>query len=189
MAETEKITEEELQARRALIDVLREQSQAQAKNVATEDWQTKFRHNLMQKQGMTSKQAEAATLKFASTMSSAQAELAQAVAKLVATLDSALTTQARGEESINTYNKSLTELTDTTNSLVKAVGFALSALSLFLPGGIIVKGIMQAAIGLGTFLVTKKNEIDNRLANASRDRKSTRLNSSHVSESRMPSSA
>nr|NDG06057.1 hypothetical protein [Oxalobacteraceae bacterium] len=154
------ISREQLELNRQMMETLRQMVDVQAKGKEGMDPSEMLKTNLM-KTGVSA----ATATKMLGNFAQATELAAKGLYGLAKTAEKSFQAAYSGSQKISAYNDALTELTDSTNSLIKAVGFVAAGLSLLLPGGPIIAGI----IGFGTFMLTKTREIDNRLSNASRE--------------------
>lgn len=157
------ITDEELRERQATLEFLRQYNEALAKGKESMDWQDSLKEKMVSF-GVPVSKAGTLVKGFGAAASVATEHLTAAVAKFVSAADKSFQSAYKGTQRVDAYNDALTDLTDSTNSLIKAVGYGVSTLLMFVPGGQIFGGLLA----FGTFMVTKTRELDNRMNNAAR---------------------
>lgn len=155
-----------------LLQTLQESNEKAQRGLAF-DWEKELNNKLIKKfleAGDTENEAKIKAASVTEGFTKTMGNLGTATAKYVQTIGATVDMLNRQSTALNAVNDVMRKQVETTNALIDAgAQFAKDMVTMFLPGGPIVKFITSAAIGIGTFLLKQKNELDNKLNNAARD--------------------
>ncbi len=150
-----------------------EEGNQQARRGLAFDWEKELKTKLVNKFVSSGDDMRTAMAKASSVIEGfgkTMAQLGTAGAKYVQTIGATVDMLNRQSTALNAVNDVMRKQVETTNAMIDAgAQFAKDMVTMFLPGGPIVKFIASAAIGIGTFLLKQKNELDNKLASSARD--------------------
>jgi hypothetical protein len=154
------------------VQALRE-GQEKIRRGGTVDWESDLRERLVkhfEKAGHDGAQAgelaNRALAGFRTNLDLAAKVGAAYVRSLGATIDML----DKQTQSLNAVNQVMNAQMETTKSMIDAGSqFATNMILMFMPGGIVAKGIATAVVALVSFFWKSKTELDTKLANSARD--------------------